>query len=102
MGSWHGPAPAEPITLKAKEGYVVGGMTIAAAIVVDGLSLTFVKLADNRLVATDTYSSDWVGKQAANRRPVGGQGYFIVGVCGHLNNQNVLSSLGFVAVLDAN
>jgi GYF domain 2 len=101
MGSWHGPAPAEPMTLKAKEGYVVGGMTIATSLVVDGLSLKFVKLADNRLVSTDTYSSDWVGRQTANRIPVGGQGYFIVGVCGHLNNQNVLSSLGFVAVLDA-
>ncbi len=101
MGSWHGPAPAEPITLKAKEGYVVGGMNMATSTVIDGISLKFMQLADNRLLPGGTYLSAWVGKQAANRRPVGGQGYFIVGVCGNLNDQEVPISLGFVAVLDA-
>jgi hypothetical protein len=63
------------------------------------MSLNFVKLAGGRLVTTDTYTSDWVGKQSGNPRAVSNQG-FVVGIHGNFTNQNVLGSLGFVALLD--
>src|SRR5262249_27625558 len=50
------------VTLKAKEGYAVGGVTGKAGWWCNGFSLTFMKMkADGTLDPKDSYESEWVG-----------------------------------------
>jgi hypothetical protein len=100
MGDWIGKPPAKPITIKAKEGYVVGGINLKAGLSIDGLSLKFVKLDKGQLQVTDNYTSDWVGGQGGNRADIDGQGAFFVGVCGNLRRGTPVS-VGLITVLQA-
>jgi hypothetical protein len=50
------------VTLKAKDGYAVGGVTGKAGLWCNGFSLTFMKVkADGTLDPKDSYESDWSG-----------------------------------------
>lgn len=100
MGAWHGPPPANPVILKAKAGYVVGSVQIRTGLVVNGLSLTFMKLTNGSLNLTDTEASNWVGATTGSIRSIGGQGVIFAGVSGHLNDQNAVCALGLVGVLE--
>src|SRR5262249_39802237 len=80
MGNWLGPMPANPVTLKAKPGYVVGGINIRTGLLIDGMSLKFMKLDNDRLRVTDTYDSAWVGGNGGGPGTIGGQGYFFAGI----------------------
>jgi hypothetical protein len=98
FGPWQGPAPASPITVKAKPGYVVSGLATRTALAIDGFTVTFAKLGDAGLDLGDTYTSEQVGGNGGHPSTVGGNGALFVGVTGHLNNGSP-SSLGLVAVL---
>jgi hypothetical protein len=99
LGEWQGTKPAEPFVIKAKPGYAVGAINVRTGIGIDGLSLKFVKLDKDRLQLKDSYESEWAGGEGGNRATLNGRGYFMVGVCGHLNDQGVPCSPGYVAVL---
>jgi regulation of enolase protein 1 (concanavalin A-like superfamily) len=98
-GEWYGKVPDKPIEVKAKAGYVVGGLTVRAALVMDGFSVMFVKLDKNQLDLKDTYQSDWVGGPGGRQAAVGGKGDIFVGVTGHLNDKKSPVSIGLVTVL---
>lgn len=98
FGNWHGPAPAAPITVKAKPGYVVSGLSLRTALALDGFTVTFAKLGDNGLNLGDTYTGEPAGGPGGRPSSAGGNGALFVGVTGHLNNGSP-SSLGLVAVL---
>lgn len=100
MGNWLGPMPDNPITLKARTGYVLGGVNIRAGLFIDGLSVKFMKLNKDRLMVTDSYDSEWVGGNGGGPSTIGGQGYFFAGICGHLNDERQPVSLGLVTVLN--
>ena len=56
------------VTLKAKDGYAVGGVTGKAGLWCNGFSLTFMKVkADGTLDPKDSYESEWVGFNGAER-----------------------------------
>ena len=57
MGDWIGPKPANPVTVKAKPGYVVGGFTLRSGQGIDGFALEFVKWDKDRLQVQDHYKS---------------------------------------------
>jgi S1-C subfamily serine protease len=99
FGPWHGPAPASPITVKAKRGYVVSGLSVRTALAIDGLTITFAKLDKDGLDLSDTYNSQPVGGDGGRLASIGGQGAIFVGVTGHLGPDGSPSSLGLVAVL---
>lgn len=99
FGSWHGPVPAAPITLKAKRGYVVSALTVRAALSLDAITITFAKLGKDGLDLSDTYTSQTAGGNGGRPFSVGGQGALFVGVTGHVTNDGAPSSLGLVAVL---
>jgi hypothetical protein len=99
FGAWHGPAPASPITVKAKRGYVVSGLSVRTALAIDGLTITFAKLDKDGLDLSDTYNSQPVGGNGGRVASIGGQGAIFVGVTGHLGPDGSPSSLGLVAVL---
>jgi hypothetical protein len=102
FGKWVGKIPTKPVTVKAREGYVVSGMKIRTRLRVDGFRLTFAKLDKDRLDLTDTYESDHVGGEAGTLSTVGGKGALYVGVTGYLSLDQPGKppcALGLVAVL---
>ena len=101
MGTWIGPPPANPITVKAKNGYVLGGVQIRSGLLIDGMSVKFMKRDRDRLLVQDSYDSEWLGGNGGGLGTIGGQGHFFAGICGHLNDQRSPVSLGLVTVLDS-
>ncbi len=99
FGAWHGPAPAAPVTVKAKRGYVVSGLSVRTALAIDALTITFAKLDKDGLDLSDTYESKPIGGNGGRVASIGGQGAIFVGVTGHLGPDGSPSSLGLVAVL---
>jgi hypothetical protein len=98
LGAWQGSAPANPITVKAKAGYAVGGIDIRTGLAIDGFSLTYMKVQGGRLDPGDTYKSDWVAGNGGGPATIGGRGQLVVGICGHLNDRRSPCSLGLIAV----
>jgi S1-C subfamily serine protease len=99
MGSWYGPVPDEPITVKAKDGYVVGGLFLRSGLGLDGFSVKFFKREGGKILSKENYESEWVGGQGGhNLHTIGGQGCLFIGICGHLSNQQVPTSLGLLTV----
>jgi hypothetical protein len=75
----------------AKPGYAVAGLTVKAGLVVDGMSVTFMKVDDlGRLNPRDSYQTVWVGGQGG-KAPVllAGTGSRVVGIIGRSNKSNV-------------
>ena len=81
-GEPHGDLGDDYVKLQAKPGYAVGAITARGGNRVDGLSLTFMRIRDDRLDPRDSYSSEWVGGEGGNPAWVGGDGRAVVGVFG--------------------
>jgi S1-C subfamily serine protease len=99
LGSWQGPIPEAPITIKAKPGYVVSGLSVRTALAIDALTVTFAKLGKEGLDLSDTYNSEVAGGNGGRPSSIGGRGALFVGITGHLGGDGAASSLGLVAVL---
>jgi hypothetical protein len=99
-GQWIGKPSPQPVTVKAKAGYVVGAIYIRTGLGIDGFSLKFMKLEKGELKADENYTSKWVGGMGGNLASIGSSGLLAVGICGHINNQGKPSSLGLVATLE--
>ncbi len=84
-GKIYGPRPRDGVylSLVAKEGYAVGGISGRAGAWIDGFSLIFMRIRGESLEPADAYESPHVGGQGGNpQEPVNSQGAFIVGVYG--------------------
>jgi S1-C subfamily serine protease len=99
LGPWQGPEFAAPMTVKAKEGYVVSKVSIRTSLGVSGFTLTFAKLGKTGLDLTDAYDSPAVGNTKDHLSTIGGKGQLFVGITGHLTPEKAPSSLGLMAVL---
>ena len=73
-------------TVKAKEGYAVGAVTVVHGMMFDGMSVTFMKVSNGVLDPTDSYESEWVGT-TEKKKPtkLGGDGTPVVGIVGKTN-----------------
>ena len=71
--------------VRAKEGYVVGGLEVDAEEFVNAVRVTFVKRTEQGLDLSDTYQSEWLGTPTAGREPrkLAGAGEEVVGVAAH-------------------
>jgi S1-C subfamily serine protease len=99
FGKWIGPVPPAPIvTVKAKPGYVVSGLSVRTALSIDAITITFAKLDKDGLDMSDTYESKMTGGNGGQPAMIGGNGQLFVGVTGHLGNDGAPCSLGLVAV----
>ena len=49
------------VTVKAKPGYGVGGMTVRSGLLINGMSLKFQRIDGSRLDPKDAYESKWIG-----------------------------------------
>ena len=75
LGQQHGTDVSRVQRVKAKEGYAVGAVTAKAATVVDGFSVTFMKIDKDRLDPKEAYESDWIGgKNSDSQTRLGGDG----------------------------
>jgi S1-C subfamily serine protease len=99
FGKWQGTTPTAPVTLKAKPGYVVSGLSLRTGLGLDALSLVFTKLGPNGYVSGDMYNSEQAGGNGGGPSTAGGNGALFVGVTGHLGGDGSPCSLGLVAVL---
>lgn len=99
FGNWYGPVPAVPITIKAKKGYVVSGLSVRTALSLDAITVIFAKLGKDGLDLKDTYNSETVGGNGGRPSTIEGKGALFVGVTGHQGNDGAPCSLGLVAVL---
>ncbi len=95
-GEWFGTEIGRVVKLVAKPGYAIGAITAKTGLGVDGLSVTFMKLAEGKLDTTDSYESDWAGgKGGGGPVKVSGDGVLITGVAGKANPKDV-SGIGLL------
>ena len=87
-GKQFGATLSRVVTVKAKDGYAVGSISVKAGLWIDGMTVTFMRVADGRLNPRDSYQSDFVGGQGGGQAVVlGGDGSPAVGIVGK-NKQN--------------
>ena len=81
LGQQHGADTSHVTRVTAKPGYAVGGLTAKAAAVVNGFSVTFMKIDGDRLDPKQTYQSDWIGgRNGGQESRLGGDGAAVVGI----------------------
>ena len=87
QGSMHGNARGDVITVRAQQGFAVGGLNIKAANRIEGLSVTFMQIQGAGLDPRSAYTSDWYGSRTggANVR-LGGSGNPMIGIVGRADN----------------
>jgi hypothetical protein len=75
----------------AKPGYAVGAITARTGAGIDGFSVTFMRVAGNRLDPSDAYESEWVGNTTGGGGPkrLSGDGAPAVGLLGRQNKERV-------------
>jgi predicted Zn finger-like uncharacterized protein len=89
FGKQHGKKRDRVTKVVARPGYAVGAITIKAGLMVDGLSITFMKLKGAKLDPTDSYESEWVGGMGGGApTKLGGDGSSVVGIVGHDNGDD--------------
>jgi hypothetical protein len=95
-GQTRGKPAERPITVKAKDGYAVGAVSLSAHLVIDHMRITFMK-ADKKFLDVDqAYDSESLGSNVGQpRRILGGGGAMVVGICGRANGQHC-NALGLV------
>lgn len=93
-----GPNMPESVTLMAKEGYAIGGITLKTGLGIDGLSVTFMKILPNgSLDILDRSDSQWAGGMGgggpvpllSNKEPA-------IGLAGRTNRDGALNGLGLL------
>ncbi len=78
------------VTVKAKEGYAVGALNVKAGLLVNGFSVTFMRVKGARLDVKDAYTSSWIGDKTGGNGPIvlAGDGTPIIGVIGKRNERD--------------
>lgn len=87
MGRKFGADFSKTVSMKAKPGYAVGAINVKAGLVVNGFSITFMRINGNVLDPADAYTSAWIGDRTGGSGPtvLGGDGTQIVGIIGKRN-----------------
>ena len=68
----------------------MGAVSVKHGLGFDGRSITFMKVVDGNLDATETYDSDFVGSD--ENKPtmrIGGSGKSVIGIVGKSNNKDM-------------
>ena len=94
-GKQYGTKLDRVVTVKAKADYAVGSLTLKAGLWIDGISVTFMRVADGKLDPSDSYQSDYFGNTAGTRSILGGDGTPVIGISGK-SNQNDCTGIGLL------
>jgi len=77
------------VELKAKKGYAVGGASIRGGLILNGLSLRFMKIKGDKLDPNDAYDSEWAGDRTGGRElQMTGDGEPVIGIAVRMNRDN--------------
>ncbi|MBI2806216.1 MAG: trypsin-like peptidase domain-containing protein [Planctomycetes bacterium] len=96
-GKQHGADIPATVTLKAKDGYAVGSITVRTSLPIFGLSVNFMRVKDGKLDLDDSYQSRWIGVKTTFRQTtLEGDGTPIVGIVGKTNARGTCSGLGLL------
>lgn len=96
LGKQHGTDTSRLVVVKAKPGYAVGSITAKGMLLLDGFSVTFMKVGKDGLDTKDTYQSDWVaGKGGGFETILGGDGRLVIGIVGR-EERNVCNGMGLL------
>ena len=90
FGDQQGTQLDDVVTLKAKDGYAVGAVSVMHGLGFDGISVTFMKVANGKLDPKDSYESKYVGSD--EKKPLtklGGDGTPVVGIVGKANDKDL-------------
>ena len=81
-GTQYGTDLMGVVTVKAKPGYAVAGISGKAVVTMDGMRVIFMRLRpDGKLDPSDSYTSDWIGGPSVGAETrLGGDGTLIIGV----------------------
>lgn len=76
------PPATRPI-IRAKPGYVVGGLIVDGTQYANAFRVIFVRERDGQIDSTDTYTSDWIGTpQGQKQTQLAGNGERVLGIHG--------------------
>jgi hypothetical protein len=85
FGTAYGRTRNPVATVKARDGYAIGGVRIRGGGAIEGLCFTFMRRGEKHLLKDDYYISDWYGEQT-RKLPANdlrrGDGGFVVGIHG--------------------
>ena len=88
LGNQYGTPPKNVVVIKAKPGYAVGSMTVRSGLVVDGLSVTFMRVLVGKLDPADSYQSDWIGNRTGgSETTLKGDGTQVIGIVGKASDK---------------
>jgi hypothetical protein len=97
-GKQYGVPEGKVYVAKAKAGYAVGGVKIRTGLLIDGMSVIFMKTNDNALDRNDAYETVWIGNDIGGSPSIlAGDGTPVVGFAAKVtaNNQQC-SGLGLI------
>jgi hypothetical protein len=78
------------VTLKAKDGYAVGAISVKHGLGFDGISVTFMKVVKGKLDPKTSYESEYVGSnEKKNLTKLGGDGSLVIGIVGRTNAKDM-------------
>jgi hypothetical protein len=84
-GTAYGRTKNPITTVKARDGYAIGGIRIKGGGAIEGLCFTFMRRGPKNLIVDDFYISDWYGEQT-RKLPENdlrsGDGGFVIGIHG--------------------
>ncbi|MBI3855794.1 MAG: protein kinase [Planctomycetes bacterium] len=66
----------------AKPGYAVGGLIARGTNRVNGLKIVYMKISGIALDPRDSYESEWFGDRGSGEVRLGGDGTYVLGLCG--------------------
>jgi hypothetical protein len=80
------------VRVQARPGYAVAGVTVRSGLLINGLSLTYMKINGKSLDPSRTYTSEWIGdRTGGSERSIDGDGSPVVGVLGSQDDEHVMS-----------
>jgi serine protease Do len=98
-GKQYGTPQGKVYTARAKAGYALGGVSIRTGLLIDGFSLTFMKIDGDQLDPDDAYRTIWLGNQVGGSpSTLGGDGSPVVGFSVRTKTDNSQCS-GFGLIL---
>jgi hypothetical protein len=100
-GQQNGPTGKFGVLVKAKPGYVVGGLRTISTRNVDAVSVLFFRVEGTGLKTTDTYSTEWIGEVGnGSEALLGGTGEPVVGIQGIATQGGDISGLELLVGLE--
>jgi hypothetical protein len=101
-GQTRGQGRGETVTLKAKDGFAVGGIAAKANGHIEAIAITFMQTEGLGLNPRNSYNSQWVGGDGSGQEVhLGGSGSPVVGVSGKLvpvSGASVLEGLSIISL----